>query len=173
MLKRYRSVDESCLLLLDVIPATEASAWKGKQIRTLLAAIALAMIPLAGAYAQDPDGLEDDDYHFGILEYEISCLPCHGADGQGNGPLAEHLKVAPSDLTQIAERNGGQFPTIEIYEIVDGRAMVSSHNAREMPVWGERYRVEVADDLDRLRVEVEATRRIAALVRYLRTLQSR
>ncbi len=92
---------------------------------------------------------------------------------RGNGLLGEHLKVAPSDLTQITERNGGQFPTIEIYEIVDGRAMVSSHNARERPVWGERYRVEVPDDLDRLRLEVEAMRRIAALVRYLRTLQSR
>ncbi len=80
MIKKCRSDDESCLSLLDVMPATEATAWKGKQIRTLLAAIALAMILLAGAYAQDPDGLEEEDYHFGILEYEISCLTCHGAE---------------------------------------------------------------------------------------------
>lgn len=135
-------------------------------------ALAFALSTFSIASADDPDGFEDDDFHFGVVEYEISCLPCHGVDGRGQGPLAEHLKVAPADLTQISKRSGGQFPTIEIYEIVDGRAMVSSHNAREMPVWGDRYRIEVPDDLDRLRVEVDATRRVAALVRYIQTLQA-
>lgn len=140
-------------------------------IRTLAGALAAALIALGSANAQDPDGGEEDDYHFGIVEYEISCLPCHGAGGRGDGPLAPHLATPPPDLTAIARRNGGTFPIIEIYEMIDGRAMVASHSAREMPIWGERYRIEVPDEQDRLMVEIEAVRRLAALVGHLRALQ--
>src|ERR1051326_9206512 len=50
-----------------------------------------------------------------FLEY---CAVCHGKDAKGGGPAAEALKKAPADLTQISRRNGGQFPTIKVQQIV-------------------------------------------------------
>jgi hypothetical protein len=80
-----------------------------------------------------------DDPHLGIIEYEISCMPCHGINGQGDGRLARSLKIAPADLTRIAKSNGGEFPFAKVAEIIDGRAIVAARGQREMPVWGERY----------------------------------
>jgi mono/diheme cytochrome c family protein len=33
--------------------------------------------------------------------YQINCVLCHGADGKGDGPIAEHLKNKPFDLTSF------------------------------------------------------------------------
>ena len=35
---------------------------------------------------------------------------CHGKDARGNGPMAKQLKAKVPDLTNIAKRNGGEFP---------------------------------------------------------------
>ena len=35
--------------------------------------------------------------------------PCHGADGKGHGPAASAMKVAPTDLTQLAETHDGKY----------------------------------------------------------------
>ena len=45
----------------------------------------------------------------GKFEYMNSCAGCHGIDGNGKGPLADLLSVAPSDLTQLQKNNGGVF----------------------------------------------------------------
>ena len=34
----------------------------------------------------------DEDDHLGMVEYEIACMPCHGVEGRGDGPLAHSLK---------------------------------------------------------------------------------
>jgi len=59
--------------------------------------------------------------------YEQFCMDCHGMKGQGDGVLAEDLKVAPADLTTIALRRKGVFPDVEIREIIDGRRRVRAH----------------------------------------------
>lgn len=38
------------------------------------------------------------------------CADCHGARGQGDGPLATQTDERPSDLTALARGNGGSFP---------------------------------------------------------------
>jgi mono/diheme cytochrome c family protein len=135
----------------------------------LLAASGLTGAVAAGA--GEPDDLEDDNYHYGVVEYEIACLPCHGIDGRGDGPLADRLEVPPADLTQIAMSNGGEFPVLRLFEMIDGRALVAAHGRREMPVWGDRYRTALPGEGNRAEIETEALARIAALVRYLETLQ--
>jgi mono/diheme cytochrome c family protein len=85
----------------------------------------------AHALAQDVD--------VGKAEYLSSCGACHGVDAKGKGPLADQLKVAPADLTQLAKKNGGVFPTNAVYEKVDGRQEIKAHGPREMPVWGYQY----------------------------------
>ncbi len=46
--------------------------------------------------------------------FEIYCVPCHGVDAKGTGPVAKKF-VTPSDLTQQASRNR---PDGFIYETI-------------------------------------------------------
>jgi mono/diheme cytochrome c family protein len=109
-----------------------------------------------------PDPVEN-----GRLSYETYCASCHGIGGKGNGPVAEVLTAPPADLTHIASRRGGTYPTEEIFTFIDGREAVRAHGTREMPVWGniwiEKDGVPVS--------QAEVDRRINELVEYLRTIQ--
>jgi len=71
--------------------------------------------------------------------YRRYCSSCHGIDARGDGPVAAVLKAKPKDLTRIAERRRGVFPTAELVRIVDGRDVAIAHGTREMPVWGKRF----------------------------------
>lgn len=86
----------------------------------------------------------------GADEYRISCLSCHGVGGKGDGPMAQFLTIKPTDLTQLSNNNGGQYPDLKagrfpfarVFQIIDGRTVVSGHGDRAMPVWGDRYVAE-------------------------------
>lgn len=67
------------------------------------------------------------------------CASCHGADARGNGPVAKYMKVAPPDLTRIAQRRDGKFPAERVEQIVDGRIVIGAHGTRAMPIWGEEF----------------------------------
>ena len=114
-----------------------------------------------------------DDPHLGLIEYEISCLPCHGIDGRGNGPLAKSLQVPPADLTKLTATNKGKFPTEKVANVIDGRAIVAAHGQREMPIWGDRYRFRADPDDTDAEIEQRARSQIVALIRYLQTIQKR
>ncbi|MGG7644509.1 c-type cytochrome [Rhodovulum sp. YNF3179] len=72
----------------------------------------------------------------GRRAFDANCASCHGADGQGDGPAAAGLPVAPSDLTRIAARNGGVFPEAEVMSVIDGYTR-EKHYPGEMPEFGE------------------------------------
>ncbi len=38
--------------------------------------------------------------------FEDNCLPCHGEEGKGDGPLSSSLKTKPKDLTSSKELSG-------------------------------------------------------------------
>ena len=116
---------------------------------------------------------KSDDPHLGIIEYEISCMPCHGIDGRGDGRLANTLKTAPADLTRIAKSNNGKFPFNKVMDMIDGRAIVAAHGQREMPVWGDRYRKRVEPGESAATIEQRARAQIGGLVRYLETIQEK
>lgn len=94
--------------------------------------LALAGVPAFQASAMD----------IGELEFQNSCVQCHGADGKGGGWMAEYLTKSIPDLTSLASRNNGVFPVRRIYEVIDGTADISVHGRRDMPVWGFRYTVD-------------------------------
>jgi mono/diheme cytochrome c family protein len=48
------------------------------------------------------------------------CVTCHGTSGRGDGPAAAGLSKRPADLTRIAARNGGVFPTVRVMSTIDG-----------------------------------------------------
>ena len=108
-----------------------------------------------------------------ITEYEISCMPCHGIDGRGDGPRAKSLKTAPADLTMITKSHNGEFPVKKLIEIIDGRAIVATHGQRDMPVWGDRYRVPAEVNERASQIERRARAQVAALVEYLKTIQAK
>jgi len=104
-----------------------------RKTRLILKALAIVLtIPSASA-AQE----------IGRASFMGNCAVCHGADGTGNGPILDLLKNEPSDLTGLAERNGGRFPFERAYEIIANADQVLGHGTSEMPIWGTRFNAEV------------------------------
>ena len=134
--------------------------------------IFVCAVSLIGVFAP-PGTANAQDEHLGIIEYEVACLPCHGIEGRGDGPVAAKLKVSPADLTQITKKNGGVFPAAKVAEIIDGRADVAAHMRREMPVWGKRYRKAAAPYESSADIDARARMQIDALVTYLASSQER
>ena len=134
----------------------------------------IAILFCGTAYALD----EAMQQKIGEAEYKESCAACHGISGKGDGPVAEVLKTAPSDLTQISKRNNG-FPTRKVYKFIDGSAELGPHGTKDMPIWGDRYRVEATCNLllladtrrPGLTPEVISHSRILSLVYYLESIQ--
>lgn len=74
----------------------------------------------------------------GKVHFMQYCSSCHGEDGKGI--YIDSLQRQPADLTQIMKgRKSGEFPILEIANIIDGRKMATSHGTRQMPVWGEVF----------------------------------
>jgi mono/diheme cytochrome c family protein len=98
--------------------------------------------------------------------FRTYCASCHGTSGVGDGPLASSMRRKPANLTQIAKRNGGQYPSELVYRVIDGRQPVRGHGGPDMPVWGDAF-ARTSDASD----EASVKRKIDALVEYLRAIQ--
>ena len=48
------------------------------------------------------------------------CAVCHGKDGKGNGPAASAMKTPPTDLTLLAQKNGGKYPAAHVAAVIRG-----------------------------------------------------
>ncbi len=95
------------------------------------------------------------------------CAPCHGKDAKGDGPAAAALKSPPADLTTLAKRNGGKYPSDKVTSILRGQATLVPHGDQEMPVWGPVF-WKMSGGHEELVQE-----RIANLNRYLESLQGK
>lgn len=67
--------------------------------------------------------------------FEDFCTSCHGDTGRGDGPAALSLDRPVPDLTKIAERNGGTFPTARVMSVIDGYTRAREGNV-VMPEFG-------------------------------------
>lgn len=112
------------------------------------------------------------DFSYGAALFRDHCAACHGAQGRGDGPVADALVVAPRDLTGLAEAAGG-FPFSAVYQAIDGRRDIAAHGSREMPVWGDLFRAEALPRTMHPGVEAEeiVQARLLALVYFLQTVQ--
>jgi mono/diheme cytochrome c family protein len=104
----------------------------------------------------------------GAVLYRTYCASCHGTAGRGDGPLAEYLRVPATDLTHLAQQHGGRFQEDTVARVIDGRARVGAHGPSDMPVWGDAFSSALAKG-----GEARLRERIAALVRYLGSIQQR
>jgi len=97
------------------------------------------------------------------------CAPCHGADGKGNGPAAASMKVPPTDLTQMAKKNGGKFPANSLASTLKfgGGSGSGAHGSADMPVWGPLFQ-----SLDRFH-DTAVQQRVSNLVTYIESIQAK
>lgn len=98
--------------------------------------------------------------------FQFYCATCHGRDAKGAGPVAQSLKIPPSDLTILARRNGGTFPRTRVEQFVTngGDVLTPAHGTAEMPVWGPVF-------LGLDPSEIRARTRIANLIDYIASIQ--
>ncbi len=125
----------------------------------ILAASFTSALALASHASAQPDLQKGQD------SFVLNCAVCHGMDGRGKGPLADALKAAPADLTQVAARNGGEFPSAKISDLIRNGGTVLGHGTAEMPAWGLYFGSKGKPEV--------ARSRIADLVRYLESIQQK
>lgn len=138
-------------------------------MKEMAAAFALATIMAASATSATAQ-----ETTLGEAEYMNSCAACHGASGQGDGPIVPYLVTQTlPDLTMLQANNGGVFPVASTFMVIEGSADVGAHGSRDMPVWGDRYRAiaERNPEISDYDVEAFANLRVIALVEYLSTIQ--
>jgi mono/diheme cytochrome c family protein len=105
----------------------------------------------------------------GAEMYERLCSSCHGVDARGDGPVAPLIKIGVSDLTRLAARDGGEFPTEDVRRVIDGRNDRRAHGPRDMPVWGwQLYDMSSTDEAGE---RARTNSMIDRLVEYLRSIQ--
>jgi len=111
---------------------------------------------------------------FGKREFESNCASCHGVTGKGGGPTVEFLRRSPPDLTVLSKNNQGVFPINRLYDVIDG-ANVPSHGTRDMPIWGQVYRIKDAEYFGDVAYDPAAMvrTRILLLLEYIHRLQVR
>jgi len=125
-----------------------------KTSTSLLVIASFALLGLTRAHAADA-GANWGQY----------CASCHGKDAKGDGPAAASLKSAPADLTGLAKRNGGKYPSDKVTSILRGQANLVPHGDQEMPVWGPVFWKMSGGH------EEVVQERIANLNKYLESLQ--
>lgn len=145
-------------------------------IPTMVFTLGLCLHPL-GVAADQPTAPDKEQVKSGETDFHDFCAPCHGEDARGGGPVAVELKTAPPSLREIAKRRNGSFDPVEVTKQIDGRDMPRAHGTPEMPIWGSLFRfvAELTGALgsDTKRAEKEAQEHIAALVKYLETIQDK
>ena len=95
------------------------------------------------------------------------CAVCHGKDAKGNGPAASAMKTPPTDLTTLAQKNGGKYPDSHVAAVIRGQATLPSHGSREMPMWGQLFSSISQGH------ESQVQQRTANLVNYIESQQAK
>lgn len=136
-----RIVSLSALLLVSVLLPAQQPATKIKTV---------PVTPTSAASGRDM--------------YVAYCASCHGLDGKGAGPAAVALNRQPTNLTLLAQRNGGKFPALMVMSSIQEGAQ-TAHGSKDMPVWGP-----ILSSLSTDRPMV-VNQRIANLTAYIESLQ--
>ena len=105
-------------------------------------------------------------------DFRLSCSGCHGEDGKGGGARSFGLSVGPPDLTTLKIRNGGVFPRERLRRVIDGREDIKLHLDREMPVWGQLFKLEAEEGFGGAEGDdVTVQDRIEHLIDFIESLQ--
>ena len=127
-------------------------------MRYILVTLALAGCVGAGDGGPDP-----------ARDYASFCAACHGPSGRGDGPAGAELSPKPADLTGLAARNGGVFPTTQVMAYIWRGEGAAAHRA--MPSFaplleGTLIPYDGGDGID-----TPTPERLVALAEYLKSVQ--
>ena len=141
-------------------------------VTALILAAGLTLLPFAvsPSAAQDavtPQPVRSENVA-GAELFRTYCASCHGTAARGDGPLASAMTRKPADLTEIAKRNGGLYPSELVFRTIDGKKPIRGHGGPDMPVWGDAF-ARSRDGGDPERVK----RVIQSLVDFLESIQVR
>src|SRR5579872_3110913 len=101
----------------------------------------------------------------GDVMFRQFCASCHGLDAHGGGPTAVALKTPPPDLTTLAKRHGGKFPSDYVESVLRFGPGVTAHGTSDMPTWGPIFQYFDKSN------EQAVKQRIKNLSNYLASLQ--
>ncbi len=94
-----------------------------------------------------------------------NCTVCHGLDGKGGGPLATALNLTPPDLTTLAARGNGEFPSEHVLSILRHGGSETIDGDKTMPAWAKIFAHECG--------AAYGQQAILELRSYLKTIQDR
>ncbi len=129
-------------------------------------------VGLVGGMFFAVSGVNAEPTKWAKADYMNYCAACHGAEGAGDGPMADQLKGKPSDLTLLSKNNGGNFPYPKVYRTIDGtwdRGNLRAHGSDEMPIWGDVFHRKAASE----NAYMETKGRIMAIIQYIESLQKK
>jgi len=133
--------------------------------RAVLAAILLMASPAIAQQSRPSKPAPKEEYN-GAALFRTYCTSCHGLSAKGDGPLADHLRFRPPDLTLLAKRNNRKWDGDKVARMIDGRDPVKGHGGPDMPVWGDAFKSS-REGYD----EESVKAKVRALVEYLESLQ--
>lgn len=130
-------------------------------LKKISLSLAMAAVLASGAAA-------DEAGHDFYLE---ACATCHGETGNGDGPLAELMKITVPALTGLSAANEGVFPMLDVIHVIDGRQSVRGHG-NPMPVWGKHFEIQAdVDGHGPYGSEAVVRGRILSIAYYLESIQ--
>jgi mono/diheme cytochrome c family protein len=146
--------------------------WKFISLAVILLTISTFTVAQDQAPAQTPPTVKhvpitNASPSSGKEMFHSYCAVCHGKDAKGDGPAASALKVPPPNLTELAKKNGGKFPSAHVASVIRGQADLASHGSKDMPVWGPLFSSISKGH------EGQVQQRVANLVDYLESLQQK
>lgn len=139
-------------------------------LRVILLCTALAAvlgISRAGPKADQKRPARQPNTLSGKLTFIKYCASCHGEDAKGNGPAAIALKPPPADLTTLAKRYDGKFPSGYVGALLKFGRNLAAHGSDDMPVWGSSFR-----DLDPVK-DPTGQQHIDDVLAYIESLQAK
>jgi len=105
----------------------------------------------------------------GAQMWKDYCAACHGKSGAGDGPAVDILKSPPQDLTLMAKRNNGKFPSDHFASVLRFGSAGHVHGTSDMPLWGPLFRSLHPEPGSENLVEL----RIHNLSEYVKSLQQK
>ena len=105
----------------------------------MVASILVAAVMLAPGWVTAASAQEYKQATTGGEIFRTYCASCHGTSARGDGPLASAMNRKPANLTEIAKRNGGEYPSEMVFKVIDGRQPIRGHGGPDMPVWGDVF----------------------------------
>lgn len=150
-------------------PASTIPSSLYRSVSLVLVVAGLALLAAPGASLAEEAAPPEDYSKIKIGEglFRAYCATCHGTAAEGDGPLAESLRVTPADLTVLARENDGEFPFERVLKRIDGREKVRGHGPSDMPVWGTAF-LQVDKDAS----EEDVQNKVLSLAHYIRSLQA-